>query len=611
MINLTINGKKVSAPDGSTIMEAAKLAGIEIPHLCHCPGIHTNGSCRICVVEIEGMKKLMASCIVKAQEGMVVRTSTERVRLARKIVYDLLISNHPKDCMSCSRNQSCELQALGGTLGILETHIHGEPSPRRVDISPSITRDTRKCILCRRCVTACHEVQGVGAIFAQNRGFNTVIAPALGKPLTSVDCAMCGQCTVVCPTGALTETDGMEKVWAALTDPNKRVVVQVAPAVRAALGEEFGMTPGETVTGKMATALHDLGFDDVFDTNFGADLTILEEGTELLQRLTAALTGGEAVLPMITSCSPGWIKHCEHSFPTELDHLSTCKSPHTMLGAVIKSYYADKLGIDPKDMFVVSVMPCTAKKYEIQRPEMMNGGNYNVDAVLTTRELARMIRTMGIDFTNLEDGKFDAPLGFSTGAADIFGVTGGVMEAALRTVYELVTGRELPGSNLHLVPIMGLEKIKEAEIKFEDVKPEYSFLEGVTAKIAVTSGLKNADVLMEQVKAGTSPYHFIEVMGCPGGCINGGGQPRIRNNVPNYKELRIEALYNEDEGKKLRKSHENPDLLELYKVFLEEPCGHLSHELLHTTYTPRGHFNEWLDPDFQRKQAMEEMLEAE
>ena len=611
MINLTINGKKVSAPDGSTIMEAAKLAGIEIPHLCHCPGIHTNGSCRICVVEIEGMKKLMASCIVKAQEGMVVRTSTERVRLARKIVYDLLISNHPKDCMSCSRNQSCELQALGGTLGILETHIHGEPSPRRVDISPSITRDTRKCILCRRCVTACHEVQGVGAIFAQNRGFNTVIAPALGKPLTSVDCAMCGQCTVVCPTGALTETDGMEKVWAALTDPNKRVVVQVAPAVRAALGEEFGMTPGETVTGKMATALHDLGFDDVFDTNFGADLTILEEGTELLQRLTAALTGGEAVLPMITSCSPGWIKHCEHSFPTELDHLSTCKSPHTMLGALIKSFYAERIGIDPKDMFVVSVMPCTAKKYEIQRPEMMNGGNYNVDAVLTTRELARMIRTMGIDFTNLEDGKFDAPLGFSTGAADIFGVTGGVMEAALRTVYELVTGRELPGSNLHLVPIMGLEKIKEAEIKFEDVKPEYSFLEGVTAKIAVTSGLKNADVLMEQVKAGASPYHFIEVMGCPGGCINGGGQPRIRNNVPNYKELRIEALYNEDEGKKLRKSHENPDLLELYKVFLEEPCGHLSHELLHTTYTPRGHFNEWLDPDFQRKQAMEEMLEAE
>ena len=609
MINLTINGKQVSAPEGSTIMEAAKLAGIDIPHLCHCPGIHTNGSCRVCVVEIEGMKKLMASCIVKAQEGMVVRTSTERVRLARKIIYDLLISNHPKDCMACSRNQSCELQAMGGTLGILETHIHGEPSPRRVDISPSITRDTRKCILCRRCVTACHEVQGVGAIFAQNRGFNTVIAPALGKPLNTVDCAMCGQCTVVCPTGALTETDGMEKVWAALTDPNKRVIVQVAPAVRAALGEEFGLPAGETCTGKMATALHDLGFDDVFDTNFGADLTILEEGTELLQRLTAALTGGEAVLPMITSCSPGWIKHCEHAFPTELDHLSTCKSPHTMLGAVIKSFYADRLGIDPKDMFVVSVMPCTAKKYEIQRPVMQNDGNFNVDAVLTTRELARMIRTMGIDFVNLEDGTFDAPLGFSTGAADIFGVTGGVMEAALRTVYELVTGREMPGSNLHLEPIMGLEKIKEASILFKDVKPEYSFLEGVEARIAVTSGLKNADVLLEQIRDGKSPYHFIEVMACPGGCINGGGQPRIRNNVPNYKELRIEALYNEDEGKPLRKSHENPDLLELYKVYLGEPGSHLSHELLHTTYTARGHFNEWLDPEFIAKRE-KEMSEA-
>ena len=602
MIELTINGKKVSAPEGSTIMEAAKLAGIEIPHLCHCPGIHTNGSCRICVVEIEGMKKLMASCIVKATDGMVVHTSTERVRMARKIIYDLLVSNHPRDCMFCSRNQSCELQALGGTLGILETHIHGEQSPVRVDISPSITRNTTKCILCRRCVTACHEVQGVGAIFGQNRGFNTVIAPAMMLPLEQVDCAMCGQCTVVCPTGALTETDGMDRVWDALNDPTKRVVVQVAPAVRAALGEEFHMEPGVTVTGKMATALHDLGFDDVFDTNYGADLTIMEEGTELLQRLTAALTGGEAVLPMITSCSPGWIKHCEHTFPYQLPHLSTCKSPHTMLGAVIKSYYAEKIGVDPKDMFVVSVMPCTAKKYECQRPEMKNGGNFNVDAVLTTRELARMIRTMGIDFVNLEEGKFDAPLGFSTGAADIFGVTGGVMEAALRTVYELVTGRSLPGRNLHLDPIMGLEKIKEASLTFENVKPEYSFLEGVTARVAVTSGLKNADILLEQVKNGTSPYHFIEVMGCPGGCINGGGQPRIKNNVPNYKELRLEALYNEDEGKKLRKSHENPDIIALYNEYLGEPCGHLSHELLHTTYTPRGHFNEYL----RKPEMMEE-----
>ncbi|MCC8358040.1 MAG: [FeFe] hydrogenase, group A [Oscillospiraceae bacterium] len=592
MVELTINGKHVSAPDGSTVMEAAKLAGIDIPHLCHLPGIHTNGSCRICVVEIEGMKNLMASCIVKATDGMVVHTSTERVRLARKIIYDLLISNHPQDCTFCSRNQNCELQILGNTLGIQETHIKGKKTPARVYISPSIASNSAKCILFRRCVTVCHDVQGVGVIYAQNRGFNTVIAPATCAPLESTDCAMCGQCTLVCPTAALTETDGTEKVWNALTNPNKRVIVQVAPAVRAALGEDFHMPVGQPVTGKLATALHDLGFDDVFDTNFAADLTIMEEGTELLQRLKAALTGEGAVLPMITSCSPGWIKHCEHAFPSELDHLSTCKSPHTMMGAVIKSYYAEKLGVDPKDIYVVSVMPCTAKKYEIQRPEMQNGGNPNVDAVITTRELTRMIRTMGIDFPNLPDGKFDAPLGFSSGAADIFGVTGGVMEAALRTVYELVTGREMPGENLHLKPIMGLEKIKEASLTFENVKPEYSFLEGVTAHIAVTSGLKNADVLMEQVKNGESPYHFIEVMGCPGGCINGGGQPRTLGHVADYRERRMQALYIEDEGKQVRKSHENPDIIALYENYLGEPCGHKSHELLHTTYTPRGKFDQ-------------------
>jgi len=597
MIELTINGKKVSAPDGSTILQAARLAGISIPTLCHLPGIHTNGSCRMCVVEVEGARNLQASCIVKAANGMVVRTNTDKVRLARKILYDLIISNHPKDCMFCSRNQSCELQALGNTLGILEARMSGEAGPARLDVSPSITRDTRKCILCRRCVTVCNDVQGVGAISAQNRGFNTVIAPAMAMPLENVDCAMCGQCTVVCPTGALTETDGMEKVWDALHDPTKRVAVQVAPAVRAALGEEFDMPAGTRVTGKLASALHDLGFDDVFDTNFGADLTIMEEGTELLQRLTAALTGGEAVLPMITSCSPGWIKHIEHAFPEELDHLSTCKSPHTMLGAMIKSYYAEKIGVDPKDMFVVSVMPCTAKKYECQRPEMQNGGNPNVDAVITTRELARMIRAMGIDFVNLPEGTFDSPLGFSTGAADIFGVTGGVMEAALRTVYELVTGREFPFENLHLAPIMGLEHIKEASFTFENVKPEYSFLEGVTARVCVANGLKNADVVMKAVQAGESPYHFIEIMGCPGGCINGGGQPRVTNKNLDYaavRKLRMQALYTEDESKTIRKSHENPDIQALYAEYLGEPGSHLAHELLHTTYTKRGHFNEYL-----------------
>jgi len=594
MLELTINGRKVSAPEGSTILECAKLAGIRIPTLCNLPGIHTNGSCRICVVEVEGQRTLMASCIVKAQNGMVVKTNSEKVQKARKIIYDLIIANHPQDCNFCQRNLNCELQELGYTLGVTESRIPNKVAKEHIDVSPSITRDPSKCILCRRCVTACNQIQGVGAIGSQNRGFDTTISPAMNLPLESVDCAMCGQCSAVCPTGAIVETDATSKVWEALYDPNKRVAVQVAPAVRAALGEEFGMEVGTRVTGKMATALRDMGFDDVFDTNFAADLTIMEEGTELLQRLEAALTGKEAVLPMITSCSPGWIKHIEHAFPEELDHLSTCKSPHTMLGALIKSYYAKKIGVDPKDFFVVSVMPCTAKKYEIQRPEMQNDGYTNVDAVITTRELARMIKTAGIDFVNLPDGDFDAPLGFSTGAADIFGVTGGVMEAALRTVYELTTGRELPFDGLHVTPIVGLEGIKEASLTFENVKPEYKFLEGITARVAVASGLKNADVLLKQVEAGTSPYHFIEIMGCPSGCINGGGQPRMAGKPEDYKMRRLKAIYAEDESKAIRKSHENPDVLALYKEFLHEPCGHVSHHLLHTTYTKRGRFNELL-----------------
>lgn len=594
MLELTINGKKVSAPDGSTILQASKLAGIKVPTLCNLPGIHTNGSCRMCVVEVEGQKNLMASCIVKASNGMVVKTNTERVQKARKIIYDLIIANHPQDCTHCERNQNCELQELGYTLGISNAKIPNKVTPAPLDVSPSITRDPAKCILCRRCVTACNQIQGVGAISSQNRGFDTTISPAMDLPLESVNCAMCGQCSAVCPVGAIIETDAIDKVWHALQDPAKRVVVQVAPAVRSALGEEFGMEVGTRVTGKMATALHDLGFDDVFDTNFAADLTIMEEGTELLHRLQAALTGGKAVLPMITSCSPGWIKHIEHAFPEELDHLSTCKSPHTMLGALIKSYYANRIGVPSKDFYVVSVMPCTAKKYEIQRPEMQNDGCFNVDAVLTTRELARMIKTAGIDFVNLADGDFDDPLGFSTGAADIFGVTGGVMEAALRTVYELTTGRQLPFDGLHVTPIVGLESIKEAAVTFENVKPEFKFLEGVTARIAVASGLKNADVLMKQIEDGTSPYHFIEVMGCPGGCINGGGQPRMAGKPEDYRTRRMKAIYDEDESKVLRKSHENPSVQSLYKDYLHEPCGHVSHHLLHTTYTKRGNFNECL-----------------
>ncbi|SHH90956.1 NAD(P)-dependent iron-only hydrogenase catalytic subunit [Sporobacter termitidis DSM 10068] len=592
MLELTINGKPVSAPEGVTLLQCAKLAGVKIPTLCSLPGIHTNGSCRICVVEVEGQKNLMASCIVKAQNGMVVKTNSERVRKARKILYDLVISSHPKDCMSCGRNQSCELQELGYTLDISTARIPNKSTRAPIDISPAITRDPSKCILCRRCVTACNDIQGVGAIGSQNRGFETTISPAMDLPLLGVNCAMCGQCSAVCPTGAIVETDHIGRVWAALSNPSKRVAVQVAPAVRAALGEEFGMEAGTRVTGRLASALRELGFDDVFDTNFAADLTIMEEGAELLRRLQAALTGEGAVLPMLTSCSPGWIKHIEHAFPGQLDHLSTCKSPHMMLGALIKSCYAEKLGAEAKDFFVVSVMPCTAKKYEIQRPEMQNNGYPNVDAVITTRELGRMIKSAGIDFAGLQESDFDAPLGFSTGAADIFGVTGGVMEAALRTVYELATGRELPSDNLHLTPIMGLDSIKEAALKFEDVKPEYGFLEGVTARVAVASGLKNADVLMHQVEDGASPYHFIEIMGCPSGCINGGGQPRMAGKPEDYKVRRMKAIYAEDESKALRKSHENPDVLALYKDYLGEPGGHVSHRLLHTTYTERGNFNE-------------------
>ena len=590
MLNLTINGKPCQAPEGVTILEAARQNGIHIPSLCYLKNVHQYGTCRVCVVEVEGMKNLQASCMVKAREGMVIHTNSPKVRAKRKMLYELLISNHPKDCLSCSRNRSCELQALGEELGVTECRLEGEMGPAHVDVSPSITRDTSKCILCRRCVTMCNQVQGVGAINAQNRGFDTVISPAMGLPLNSTACAMCGQCVSVCPTGALCETDGIKPVWKALEDEKKITVIQVAPAVRAALGEEFGMPTGTRCTGKIAAALHTLGFDHVFDTDFAADLTILEEGTELLQRLKSALTGGDAVLPMLTSCSPGWIKHIEHAFPKELDHLSTCKSPHTMMGALVKSFYAEKEGIDPADMFMISVMPCTAKKYEIQRPEMEVDGRRDVDAVLTTRELARMIREAGIDFASLPDEKFDDPLGLCSGAGDIFGVTGGVMEAALRTVYELTTGRELPFEGLHVAPIVGLELVKEASVTFENVLPEYSFLEGVTARIAVTSSLKGADILMQDVAAGTSPYHFIEVMGCPGGCINGGGQPR--NHEDGYREKRMHALYDEDEAKALRKSHENPDLIRLYQDYLGAPCGHKSHELLHTTYTARGLYNE-------------------
>lgn len=606
MVNLTINNKSISVDENLTILQAAKQNNILIPTLCHLEGVHSIGSCRICVVEVEGVKNLQASCTSAVREGMVVHTNTAKVKRARKVLYELILSDHHKDCLNCERNQNCELQKLGEIIGATEERFEGEKSKAYLDnTSPSIIKDTSKCILCRRCITVCNEIQGVGILNAQGRGFKTVIGPAAELPLNSVNCTFCGQCVAVCPVGALQEKDSIAEVWEALNDPKKRVIVQTAPAIRAALGEEFGYEVGTSVTGKMATALRDIGFDDVFDTNFTADLTIMEEGTEFLQRVQKALTGsGEKVaLPMITSCSPGWIKFVEHSFPLELDHLSTCKSPHTMFGALAKSYYAEKIGVAPEDIFVVSIMPCTAKKFEIGRPEMKNDGEFNVDAVLTTRELARLIKQAGIDFRALEESAFDNPLGLSTGAADIFAVTGGVMEAALRTVYEIVTGRELPFEQLHVPPIVGLDQIKTADLTIENTVEAYKFLEGVTVKVAVTSGLKGAKILMEQISKGESPYHFIEIMGCPGGCVSGGGQPRLTN--LEIRQKRSKAIYQEDEGKPLRKSHENPFITKIYEDFLGHPLGHKSHELLHTTYTKRGIYNEYClqDPTSSEKDS--------
>jgi len=605
MINVKINNKEISVQEGTTILEAAKQENIMIPSLCYLEGVHKFGSCRICVVEVDGARNLQASCITPVTEGMVIHTNSERVRKARKVLYELMLSDHPKECLQCSRNQNCEFQKLGELMQLDQSRLEGEHSKNIIDAtSPSIVRDNSKCILCRRCVTICNEVQGIGILNPQFRGFATEISPGPELPLGSAACAYCGQCTTVCPVGAIKEKDSTQAVWQALMDPGKTVIVQTAPAIRVALGEEFGYEPGTIVTGKMVSALKEMNFDYVFDTNFTADLTIMEEGTELLGRLVGAMHAGAVitdeqlgrtgfkaadsppVLPMITSCSPGWIKYIEHYFPEEIGHLSTCKSPHMMLGALCKSYFAEKINVDPKDMFVVSVMPCTAKKFEITRPEMVNNGVPNVDAVITTRELAKMIKEAGVSFTSLPEGVIDNPLGLSTGAADIFGAPGGVMEAALRTVYEIVTGRELPFEKLHVAPIQGLERIKTAELTIQDAKEEWAFLNGITVKIATTSGLKGASMLMDEVKNGESPYHFIEVMGCPGGCISGGGQPRMTNDE--VRKKRIQAIYAEDEGKILRKSHENPYITSIYKDYLERPLGHKSHELLHTSYTKRG-----------------------
>ena len=598
-IKLTINGKECTAPAGSTILQAAERNGIHIPKLCYLEGIHQYGACRICVVEQINppAKNLQASCMVEARNGMVIETNNAKVQESRKTMYELLLSNHDKKCLTCARNQDCEFQALGRELGVEESPYEGERDLRPIDVSESLTRDPNKCILCRRCVSVCNKIQTTSILTAENRGFQTVITPAFGLPIGNTACTYCGQCVVVCPVGALKETSHKDRVLRAINDPNKHVVVQPAPAVRVGIGECFGLPAGTCETGKLAAALHRMGFDDVFDTNWGADLTILEEGTEFLERFRAVLSGGVATLPMMTSCSPGWIQFIEHNYPEHLENLSTCKSPHQMFGAVVKSYYAKKLGKKPEDMYVVSIMPCTAKKTECARPEMQNDGVPNVDAVLTTRELGDMIKAMGINFLGLPEEKFDDPLGFSTGAADIFGVTGGVMEAALRTVYEIITGRELPFPNLHVSPIVGLEEIREATIKLENVKPEWRAAEGFEVKIAVTSGFAGARKLMEQIKEGTSPYHFIEVMGCPGGCITGGGQPRPQEDINIVRQKRMEAIYGEDERKVVRKSHENKSLMDFYKEWGEPGC-HASHEYLHTHYVKRGKYNELTEETF-------------
>ncbi len=586
MPSLTIDNRKIEVPDGTNLLEAARMAGVKIPSLCYLKNVQAIGSCRVCMVEVKAFKTLMPACVTMAMEGMEVQTNSTRAREARRTVVELILSDHEGDCQTCDRNVDCELQAIASDLGIRTVTYAGSKGKRFTDSStPALVRDTAKCVSCRRCVTVCGQTQGVAAIFPQGRGFASVIGPAFASELSDVVCVQCGQCAAVCPVGAISERDEIGRVWAALDDPKKTVVVQTAPAIRAALGECFGMAPGTLVTGKMVTALRQMGFARVFDTNFTADLTIMEEGTELLTRLKKALVEKKPVaLPMFTSCSPGWIRYAEHFWPDILPNISTCKSPQQMFGAVAKTYFAEKIGKKAEDIFVVSVMPCTAKKYESQRPEMYASGARDVDVVLTTRELGRMIRQAGIDFASLPDGRMDSILGEGSGAADIFANTGGVMEAALRTVYEIVTGRQLPFENLHIAPIAGLAGVKEAAVKIEGAVPDWSFLEGVTVKVAVAHGLGNARSLIERIKAGET-YHFIEIMTCPGGCIGGGGQPRLTTD--DVRRARIAAIYKEDEGKKLRKSHQNPEVTAIYEEYLKKPLGEKSHHLLHTTYTPR------------------------
>ena len=578
MVNLTIDNQKVTVPKGTTILNAAKKAGIDIPTLCFLKDINEVGDCRMCIVEVEGRRGFATSCIQTVEEGMVVHTHTQNVLEARHVILDLIISNHAKDCLTCTRSGNCELQTLATKFNVLNIEFEGERTEHKIDdLSPSIVRDFNKCILCRRCVAACKNVQKIGAIDCINRGFESCISTVGDQSLNDVNCTFCGQCIEACPTGALHEKETINDVWVKLKDPETTVIVQTAPAVRVALGEEFGMPIGTNVVGKMVTALKRLGFDRVFDTNTGADLTIMEEANEFIERFTK-----NDNLPMITSCSPGWVKFIEMNYPELLPHLSSCKSPHEMFGAILKTYYAKREGLDPSKLYVVSVMPCIAKKFERQRPEMMEDNLYDVDNVITTRELARMIKQANIEFEKLEDSNFDSPIGEASGAGAIFGTTGGVMEAALRTAQDTLTGEDLP--KIDFEQVRGGEGIKRATVN----------IAGKDINVVVASGLANARTILEEIKSGKANYQFVEIMACPGGCIMGGGQPikssKIRAEV-DVRKLRADALYTIDERSIVRKSHENPFMKKLYKDFLEKPGSEIAERLLHTTYTKREKYN--------------------
>ncbi|MDL2235073.1 [FeFe] hydrogenase, group A [Christensenellaceae bacterium OttesenSCG-928-L17] len=576
MINMIIDGRAVQTPDGSSVLDAAFKAGIRIPTLCNLKGINNIGACRMCLVEDVKTGKLQASCVLPAAEGLEVKTASPAVLHARRAVLELILSDHDRSCLTCKRNQTCELQELADELGVTEIEFDGARIVKTIDaISPAVIRDNNKCILCRRCVAACENTQSVFAIGMQNRGYKTQVGSIFEKSLDEVACINCGQCIVSCPTGALTEKDGTKAVWRALEE-GKKVIFQPAPAVRFGIGEAFGLPTGTRCTGKLAAAMRRLGAYKVFDVQFAADLTIMEEGTELLQRVQ---NGG--VLPMITSCSPGWVKFCEHFYPEFLPNLSTCKSPNQMQGAITKTYFASKEGIDPNELFVVSVMPCTAKKFEIIRDGMGRDGYRDVDANLTTRELAAMIKMAGIDFAKLPDEDFDDLLGDSTGAATIFGVTGGVMEAALRTVADILEKKDL--EKIEYAPVRGLTGIKEATVN----------IGGMDVNVAIAHGTANARKLLDAIKAGEKNYHFIEIMGCPGGCVNGGGQPIVSARARydfDPKTTRAQATYEEDRNMPVRKSHQSPAIKKIYEDFLGEPCGHKSHELLHTHYVARDHY---------------------